>query len=43
MRAYRGVTSAVDRIPQYLLASYVGVAPEFLSRLERRRNGATPR
>jgi CRP-like cAMP-binding protein len=32
--------SVVDRIPQHLLASYVGIAPESLSRLRRRRNNS---
>jgi CRP-like cAMP-binding protein len=30
--------AVVDRIPQHFLASYVGIAPESLSRLKRRRN-----
>jgi CRP-like cAMP-binding protein len=34
--------SAVDRIPQHFLASYVGIAPESLSRLKRRRGSPTP-
>lgn len=33
----RDFASVIERIPQHLLASYVGIAPESLSRLKRRR------
>jgi CRP-like cAMP-binding protein len=36
----RDFAPVIERIPQHLLASYVGIAPESLSRLKRRRRSS---
>jgi CRP-like cAMP-binding protein len=37
----RDFAPVIERIPQHLLASYVGIAPESLSRLKRRRRSSS--